>query len=493
MASRAMLLLCIAGICATAGAQSSGESEKPWIGVVSGTNVYVRSGPGSNYYPCTKLNYPDKVTVVKVREAWLEILPPSDCFSVISTQYVKPDEGGRTGTVSGDKVHVRAGGPLVEGGFSQIHYRLNRGDKVQILGKLTDKYGTWYRIVPPAGAYYSISAQFVKRLQSPIPTTGPAAAPLPVATSSPARAPTTRRVIRNVIPPEDDKEFTAALASFRKAEAALKGEYAKPVDVRDLAGLLAKYRAIRIAPNSSLKPYVDARVQFLQAAIQQAKDIKAIEALVDDTTQKSRQFEAERTQADSVTTVRLPAESYAAQGVLAASEIFTGGPTAPRRFIVRDVKSGRINAYIQCTTGVLNLGTFVGKHVGVVGKAVYDRNLALDVVEASRIVVLAQDATIPAPPKPVIMPLPPRPKPIEVVKPAPQPQPKPEPEPKPQPAPEPKPEPKPEPQPQPVPEPQPTTIPVEKPVPTTLPATGLEMVKPETQPAEEPVDEKEYD
>ncbi len=46
------------------------------LGVITGDNVYVRSGFSTNYYPVTKLNRGKEVTVVGTEFGWLKILPP---------------------------------------------------------------------------------------------------------------------------------------------------------------------------------------------------------------------------------------------------------------------------------------------------------------------------------------------------------------------------------------------------------------------------------
>ncbi len=477
MVARTMLLLCVAGLAVAAEAQTTDSPGGTYVGIVSGTNVYVRSGPGKPaYYPCTKLSYPAKVTVVGEKAGWLKILPPAKCFSVISTEYVKPEATGKFGVVTGNRVHVRAGGDLIKSNFWVIHHALNRGDRVQIIDKVSDKYGQWYKIASPKGVYYYISPEFVRRAT---PATQPATVPTTLTAPPATLSPLSR---------ESEAELAAALKAFRAVEENLKAEYTKPPEQRDLKGLLAKYRAIKMTDNSVLKPYVDSRVKFLLAAIEQMKEIQTIESLVDDTTHRQRRYETQRSEA-AVEMPVLPEASYAAKGVLSASEIFTGGPSAPKRFILRDIDTRKINAYAQCTTGKLNLGTYAGKHVGILGKATYDRNLALDVVEVVRVIVLDESATLPPPPRPTVKPLPPRPAPKSTLKPTPKPTPRPifklplKPTPKP------------------TPKPIPKLVPETKPVPTTklapatkpLPATGLPMVDPTDKPTPEPVDETEYD
>ena len=206
MAARASILLCVAVISVSALGQTTPPATQGYEGVVTGTNVYVRSGPAaSTYYPCSKVNYPDRVTVLAEKEGWLKILPTRGCFSIISQQYVTPDATGTTGAVTGSDVWVRAGGELVTANFWQLQTKLQKGDKVAIRGQVTDKYGKWYKITPPKGVVFYISAQFVRQQDgAPVATTRPA-------TTQPVK-PSTQPVAGQT--GESEEEFAKALDTF---------------------------------------------------------------------------------------------------------------------------------------------------------------------------------------------------------------------------------------------------------------------------------------
>jgi uncharacterized protein YgiM (DUF1202 family) len=81
----------------------------PWEGEVSATNVFVRSGAGSNWYPTTKLNSGDRVLVLGEKFGWYQIAPPQGSFSYVDMSAVDRKAGAKTGTIKQDKVYVRAG------------------------------------------------------------------------------------------------------------------------------------------------------------------------------------------------------------------------------------------------------------------------------------------------------------------------------------------------------------------------------------------------
>jgi len=500
MATRIIILLSVAAIAVPAWAQSgaAAEDSTPYTGTVTGTSVYVRCGAGEDYYPCTRLSSPAEVTVVGKQEQWLKILPPPGVFSAISKKYVAVDETGKIGTLIGDNVWVRAGGDLREqaerlSDFWALQRRITKGAKVQVISQGDD----YYRITPPQGAYFWISALYVKATDRPPTTTAPV-----IRAVEPATKPVV--IVR---------ETDANIAAFRAAEIQLKAEFDKPLAQRDIEAILNMYQAIKVSDESYLKPYIQARIQFLQAAAEQIEELQAIEDLLKQAAAKQKEYELQRTKLEVEPPTRKPVMAYDAEGVLTVSEIFIGDPAAPKRFLVRDRRTDHINAYVQCISGAIDLRKYIGKHIGIFGRSQYDKDLALDVVEVEKIVVLAEAVKLPAPPKPLVKPLPPATRPAAMIQLKPTPKPEPrvesppkveaEPAPVPKSEPEPAPVPKPEPEPAepavklpapPKPAPKPATMPsTPAPAAEPLPPTGLPMIEPETPTDKEPVDEKQYD
>ena len=86
----------------TSSSGAAGNLFVSYMAEITGDNVYVRSGPGTNFYDCSKLNKGDKVKVMETQFSWAHIVPPPGSFSWISIQYVKIDSANPTvGTVTG--------------------------------------------------------------------------------------------------------------------------------------------------------------------------------------------------------------------------------------------------------------------------------------------------------------------------------------------------------------------------------------------------------
>ncbi|MEK6643986.1 MAG: hypothetical protein AABZ08_08755 [Planctomycetota bacterium] len=146
--------------CSPVGAQTNeGAGAFPWEGEVTGTNVFVRSGAGNNFYPTAKLNAGDRVLVLGEKFGWFQIAPPTGSFSYVDSNMVDRKPGAKTGTVKQDKVYVRAGSKI-EKRKSSTQVVLNKGAIVEITGE-DDGF---YQIKPPPGATLFITKQYVKQV-----------------------------------------------------------------------------------------------------------------------------------------------------------------------------------------------------------------------------------------------------------------------------------------------------------------------------------------
>lgn len=156
------------------------SSTYPYDAEITGDSVYVRTGPGTAFYEWGKLYKGDKVRVMgDLDGVWSKIQPLPDSFSWISAQYVDVDRSDPTiGTIKGDNVRVWAGSPLYSPERSTTPQgKLNKGDKVKIIGQPVNNY---YKISVPSlpDAYYWVSTQYTKPIPREVAPSGPIATPL---------------------------------------------------------------------------------------------------------------------------------------------------------------------------------------------------------------------------------------------------------------------------------------------------------------------------
>ncbi len=153
-----------AALAASAAGSAAAEPSTPYKAYVVADDVYVRSGPGKNYYPTAKLKKGDTVEVYRRDPGgWLALKPPGGSFAWISGRYLELGQDGLA-TVTGDQVAARVGSRFSDV-RDVIQVRLHRGEIVQVLGKKrfaasTDR-GTWYKIAPPSGEFRWIYGKYV--------------------------------------------------------------------------------------------------------------------------------------------------------------------------------------------------------------------------------------------------------------------------------------------------------------------------------------------
>lgn len=414
MFARVVVLLGIAALAGSAFGQtttrpgevaavSSATAATEIIGKIKGTKINVRCEPGLSAYPCAQLNAPASVRIVErvPGTEFYKILPPEGTFSAIAKDDVKADAAGQTGTVIADSAAFSAGGEQRSSNFFYRQGQLKKGDTVTIIGA-TDKY---YEIVPPKGAFFYIAARYVTTGDDG-PSEVAVGTPRQNNTSNSTTKPTKATVTRPKVTTAQEPA-TGAMADFQAAEKMLQAEWNKPAEDRNLAGLIAKYKSIKLdSGDDYLKTPIDSRISFLESAVQARSDT----AIVNDDKARIKaellRMEQERKNLPKISPVKDPADFFAAQGVIYSSELYSNGALG-KRYLVRDPQTLRITSYAQCTTGKVDLDSYIGKLVGIKGDSVYDKKLGVDIVEAQTVQPLS-DATVKfaAPAAPVVNPLP---------------------------------------------------------------------------------------
>lgn len=142
------------------------EPQYPYRGYINADDVYLRSGPGENYYPVSKLGRRQAVDVYRHDPGgWYAIRPTEECFSWVSGEFIEPAEGNLA-VVNGERVVARVGSKFSDiRDVIQVH--LDQGEVVEVLEAKRFNSGpaaqTWYKIAPPAGEFRWISGKFVDR------------------------------------------------------------------------------------------------------------------------------------------------------------------------------------------------------------------------------------------------------------------------------------------------------------------------------------------
>lgn len=343
-----------------ASAPGAGEANTPafpYVAQITDDNVNIRSGPGTNYYSCSKLNKADAVRVVGSQFSWSCIVPPVGNFSWISKQYVTIDPNDpNKGVVDGDAVRVYAGAEdLKPIRSTTLQLKLNRGDKVVLLGR---EEGDYYKISPPAGAYLWVSTQYIRPIESIVkvrPSGTPAAA---VTAPGSPNAPPATIAAGGLTEAENLQEYYALKKRF-------EDERAKPAEQQNYAELkkaLAEITGNKAAGKAG---------RYAEFTIRQIESCEMAIATKKEVPQQDAKLQQIKEQIDKAYAARLMEAPdmgrFAVIGLLKTSNIY--GPAAEiKRYRITDDK-GKIICYAVPTDAAakMDLSGFVGKKVGLVG------------------------------------------------------------------------------------------------------------------------------
>jgi uncharacterized protein YraI len=339
----------------------------PFMAEITGDDVYVRSGPGTNYYFCGKLNVGDKVKVVGSKFSWWQITPPTGSYAWISRQYVETDEQGRTGTVIGDGVRVYAGSDEVQPMHSTTPLvKLNRGDEVILLGEEKEDY---YKIAPPEGAYLWVSSQHAKPLVSLVPAVEPMPEmPTVGAPNFPSPAPKTEQQTEQSVEPNEPLEPTVKEQRAKELELLtehLEAEQAKPPAEQKYDDIK---KALEVIADDKESPLTARKAQYMIKAIERGELAREVAeksaAQAEQLKKTSERIEAAREEKLSQFEDR---GIFAVIGVLKESSIFTEIRGLKYYRIVNDDGKTICYALPVGEAAHKDLSGLIDKKVGLVG------------------------------------------------------------------------------------------------------------------------------
>lgn len=153
------------GLCNLAArAVAAEEPAFPYTAYANTDDVYVRSGPGKNYYPTEKLKRGDAVEVYRHDPGgWYAIRPPHGSFSWVPARLLQPTKD-HLAVVVGDRVVSRVGSGMSDV-RDVIQVRLDRGEQVEILetrSLMTAGHAdAWCKITPPSGEFRWVFGKLV--------------------------------------------------------------------------------------------------------------------------------------------------------------------------------------------------------------------------------------------------------------------------------------------------------------------------------------------
>ena len=326
----------------------------PYIAEITGDDVYIRSGPGTNYYRCGKLNKADRVKVIGSQFSWTRIVPPVGSFSWISKQYVSIDPNNPgVGIVTGDAVRVYAGSDKLKPIHSTtLQLKFNKGDRVKLMGEEREGY---YKIVPPTGAYLWISTKYTKQL-------GPAGQ------VSLAVEPKTKTEVKAdvvaVVPTKISVE-AKALEEYYALEKQIESERTKPVAQQNYANIKKALTEISNSKNAGKA------ARYAGFAIKQVERLKLALEVTKAVQLQNTQLQQVQERIDKARAARLAKVRdlgrFAVIGKLQTSNVY-GSEKELKHYRITD-DSGKTICYAlpADSASKMDLSKFIDSRVGLIG------------------------------------------------------------------------------------------------------------------------------
>lgn len=401
----------------------------PFIAEVTGADVYVRSGKGTAYYHCGKVQKNDTVTVFEEVFGWAKVMPPEGCYSWIHKTYVDVQKSQpNIGVINSDNRRVWAGTDYIQPmRSSSMQTKLNSGELVELMDDQPES-GDYYKIKPPTGAYLWISCGLLEYV-GPVKLPKPAVPETQTEAIQPAKPTVLKQsdlppshetgipTFKNMDESPDDaasgkqseKPQTATQGDISKAiekagaektgtrEAQLleqcygfstqiDKEHKKPLSKQDYEDIRTALEAIKADENAgkaaTYATILLESIERFELAVSVDKIIKQQEKTL---AQTKKQIEkAHKTKLEN-----LPKEpDYIFTGILKPSHVYTE-KTGQQRYLILD-PGGKILCYVVAgsadAAGQLN--SLIGMRVGVQGTVSSDKNALKTLISASTVELL---------------------------------------------------------------------------------------------------------
>jgi uncharacterized protein YgiM (DUF1202 family) len=322
----------------------------PYVAEVTGDDVFVRSGPGTNFYQCGKLYRGDRVQVVSAQQGWSCIVPPPGCFSWIPMQYVSINlENPTMGIITGNNVRVYAGSDYVLPMHSTSEQvKLARNSNVKLLGEEKDEY---YKIAPPQGAYLWVSSELIRAAQG-------TAGGIPAGTTPVAGTPGQKPQV----PPTEEARM---LDVYYALDAQIKAEHEKPLAKQNYAEIKTKLQ--ELAKNEA----AGKAARYAEFTLKQVDAFEIAAASVREVELQNKELAKTNAKIDEARLARLAQiedhGKFAITGTLAGSSLY-GANEQTKRYRILDA-SGKTVCYIAPVGAAVgqDYSHLIGKKVGIVG------------------------------------------------------------------------------------------------------------------------------
>ncbi|KPK73972.1 MAG: hypothetical protein AMJ79_14870 [Phycisphaerae bacterium SM23_30] len=350
----------------------------PYVGRITGTKVYIRSGPAEVYYPVGQFDLGQLVVVHEEKYgSWARVAPTSQKQTLTEAELAElVGKEIIRGQVTGNRGRVRAGSVDIvpPAHASEVQTKCNMGDEVRVIGQRDN----FYKIECPAGCFFWAALDYI---ESETPATKEAIDQVQQQEAAAAEEQKTAAQQTEQIS-KDRQEYLAAVEM-------LQLEQAKPMAQRDYQPIRERLEKLLDATAS---PAVKSTGQILLQQLarcetglnlwklshQQNAQLKETLTKINQDRQKVELLVAAQS------AVGATPDGIVVKGLLEKSAVFTA-ENKNLRFLVLDADN-RIIYYAVAAKAGLDLSGYVGKKVSMLGQAQYDTITRIRILKVTNIV-----------------------------------------------------------------------------------------------------------
>lgn len=369
------LVATLLGMC---GARQALCDEFPYVAYVNSSDVYVRSGPGRNYYPTDKLPKGEKVEVYRHDPGgWYAIRPPRQSFSWVSTRHLDPVED-RLAVVNSGRVVARVGSAFSDV-RDVIQIRLDKGEKVELIEPPSAE-SPWCKIAPPSGEFRWIFSKFVERDAGPDVADGqrdPARQREVRLASDEQQAEPQARPASGTPAAKDISSEDARQRELERVDLELSAMVVEEINVWSFAPLRQRAEAVLVAAQT---PAERGQARTLVNKLARFEDIKQRHDAM-----RSPAADSEAGGNPAVAAPPRRAVDPRFDGVGRLAPVVSQRPGAPQ-FALVDT-SNVVVSFVTPAPGV-NLRPYVNKYVGVNGQRAYMTDLQREHISVQRVTMV---------------------------------------------------------------------------------------------------------
>lgn len=352
---------------------AAGPSIGPYIGIVRGSEVKIRTGGSQNHHAFSVVKMGQRVLVEREVNGWCRIHMPRWIPVFVHKDYLIA--AGSRGTVKAGELNIRVGPERAHEPVGS----LAAGSEVEILGR----EGDWLKIVPPRTAYAYLSQRYVVKERE----VAPADVSRELALLSEAAEPGVSALgQRHGLAPEG----RVITASLRQAEGLLQGLHTEDPARRDYSAVKAAYQ--EVIRNSEDRMEIAAAEEGLRK-VEKLEKQKALlvhaQQSIAEVEKKNQELEERVRQArfSGRGAREVNSDAYLARGWVTGLGRFNGLQQGTHRLM----KGSQVLYFLQGEEGkVISLENYLNKRVGVKGTIrELEPRFGANLIVASEVTVLS--------------------------------------------------------------------------------------------------------